>query len=334
MTTRQQNKKEGKEKVKAFFHGNTWRKILAFSFFLLIAFGFWVLQYLQQRFETSIVVPLNYRNVPEQIALNPGLPQEISLRIADKGTALLNYTLSQKITSVDIDLEKINPVRSTYSISGIALEKEITKYLLASTSLVGYTPDKIEVKYNPQKKKTVPVRIAGVILPKAGFMFEDNIYPDPEEITIYGSEVVLDTIQAIYTKSLHLTDLQSHFEKRVDLVFPEGIGSDKKSVLLSGDIEGYTEKTFKLPVVCENVPDNYVVRLFPPVAELTCQVALSKYSSLSGDDFKLSVGYDNLIENKGSTVPVRVSVTPQWVRHFRLSPENIEFLIERRSEYD
>lgn len=331
MTTRLQNKKDGKGKVKDFFQGKIWKKILAFSFFLLIAFGFWVLQYLQQRFEISLVVPLNYKNVPEQVALNPGLPQEISLRIADKGTILLNYTLSRKVTSIDIDLNKINPGKSYYSISGIALEKEITKRLPASTSLVGYTPDKIEIKYNSQKEKTIPVRISGSILPKAGYMFEDSIHLDPEEITVYGSDVILDTLKAIYTKSLDLKDLQAHFEKRVDLVFPKGIVSDKKSVLLSGDIEGYTEKTFKLPVACENVPAEYVVRLFPSIVEVTCQVALSRYTSLSENDIKLYVNYEDLIENKELSTPVKISVTPQWVRYYRLSPENIEFLIEKRA---
>jgi hypothetical protein len=331
MTTGRQNKKDEKEKVKAFFHGNTWKKILAFSFFLLIAFGFWVLQYLQQRFEISIVVPLNYKNVPEQIVLEPGLPQEISLRVADKGTILLNYTLSKEIISIDVDLKKIDPVKSFYSVSGVALEKEIARCLQASTSLVSYTPDKIEIKYDPQQKKTVPVRIAGTILPKAGFMFEDSVHIDPEEITVYGSENVLDNFHVVFTKSVDLKNLQSHFEKKVDLVFPEGIMSDEKSVILSGDIEGYTEKTFKLPVVCENVPHDYTVRLFPSNVEVVCQVALSRYSSLSEDDFKLYVDYNALIDNKESSVPVRISVTPQWVRHYRLSPENIEFLIEKRS---
>ena len=327
----QQNKKGNKEKVNAFFRGKLWKKVLTFSFFLLIAFGFWCLLYLQQRFEIGFVVPVNYKNVPKQIALDPELPREISLRIADKGTTLLNYNLSQKITSIDIDLQKIDLERSYYSVSGIDLEKEISGYLLASSSLVSYTPNKIEVKYNRQKKKTVPVKIQGSIQPKVGYMFEDSIHLDPKEVTVYGSEKVLDTLAYIYTKSVDLKNLQAHFEKKVDLILPEGVSSDKKSVLLYAEIEGYTEKKIHLNVICENVPDNYVVRLFPSVIELTCQVALTRYSSLSEDNFRLSVDYEELINNNGSSAPIKVSMVPQWLKHYRLSPENIEFLIEKSS---
>ncbi len=331
MTIRQQNNSTGKGKVRDFFRGKTWKNILTFFFFLLIAFGFWVLQYLQQQFEADVVVPLKYKNVPAQISLDPGLPQEINLRVAGKGTVLLNFTLNQKISSIDIDLKKLNPEKSYYSISGVALEKEIEKYLPASTSLVSCNPDKIEIKYNPQRKKTIPVKIVGSILPKAGFMFEDSIHLEPQEVTVYGSEIVLDTLEAIYTKSVNMNDLQAHFDKKVELIFPEGITSDKKTVMLSADIEGYTEKVFKLPVICENAPDDYVVRLFPSIIEFTCQVPLSKYTTLTENDFKLYVEYKELIDNKESSVPVKVSLTAKWVKHYRLSPENIEFLIEKRA---
>lgn len=331
MTSNQRNKKDGNEKVKTFFRGNSWKKILTFSFFLLIAFGFWILQYLQQRFEIGVVVPISYKNIPEEIALDPGLPQEMNLRIADKGTTLLNYTLSGEIDAVSIDLKKIDPKKLFYSISGISLEKEIIKGLQSSTSLVGYTPERIEVKYSALKKKTIPVRITGSITTKTGFMLEDSIHLDPKEITVYGSGVTLDTIPAVFTKSVELKDLHAYFEKKVELVFPEGIVSDTKSVLLSGNIEGYTEKTFKLPVVCENVPGEYVVKLFPPTVDLICQVTLSRYTSLSETDFKLYVDYNNLIGNTELSIPVEVFVKPQWFRYYRLSPENVEFLIEKKS---
>jgi YbbR domain-containing protein len=274
---------------------------------------------------------VEYKNVPEEIALDPGLPQEMNLRIADKGTALLNYTLSGKMDAIQIDLKKIDPRKSSYSISGISLEKDIIKRLPLSTSLVGYTPERIELKYSALKEKTVPVRMAGFITAKAGFMFEDSVHLDPKEITVYGSGVALDTIYAVLTKPVEIKDLYADFEKKVELVFPEGITSDTKSVLLSGHVEGYTEKIFKLPVVCENVPDEYVVRLFPPTVDIICQVALSRYTSLSETDFKLYVDYNSLIDNTELSIPVEVFIRPQWLRYYRLSPGHVEFLIEKKS---
>ena len=63
-------------KTKAFFHGDRWKEVLVFFFFALLAFGFWLLQSLQQEYEIELVFPVKYKNVPADIAFNaPEVPQ-------------------------------------------------------------------------------------------------------------------------------------------------------------------------------------------------------------------------------------------------------------------
>ena len=57
-------------KTKAFFHGDRWKEVLVFFFFALLAFGFWLLQSLQQEYEIELVFPVKYKNVPADIAFN------------------------------------------------------------------------------------------------------------------------------------------------------------------------------------------------------------------------------------------------------------------------
>ena len=54
-------------KTKAFFHGDRWKEVLVFFFFALLAFGFWLLQSLQQEYEIELVFPVKYKNVPADL---------------------------------------------------------------------------------------------------------------------------------------------------------------------------------------------------------------------------------------------------------------------------
>ena len=71
-------------KTKAFFHGDRWKEVLVFFFFALLAFGFWLLQSLQQEYEIELVFPVKYKNVPADIAFNAPEVETITAKVKDK----------------------------------------------------------------------------------------------------------------------------------------------------------------------------------------------------------------------------------------------------------
>ncbi len=324
-------KKTENGKSGTFFQSEKWKNFLTFLFFLLIASGFWLLQYLQQRFEVNLSIPLKYSNVPSQVALSDDLPQEVRLRVEDKGTILLNYLFSSnKLGSIDVNLKNLRSGQDSFLISSALLENEISRKLLSSTSLISYRPDRIVVSFSPKKEKEVPVVIAGNISIKSGYILEDSIHRNPDKVTLFGSREMLDSIQTIRTELLDLSGLQGDFQKNVSLVFPPGVASTVKSITISGQIEEYTEKNFTIPVTCVNIPEGYVLRFFPSTVELSCPVALSRYVSLTTDSFEVDIDYHDLPGNPGAFVPVRLSKKPSWIGNCRISPESLEFLIEKK----
>ena len=82
-------------KTKAFFHGDRWKEVLVFFFFALLAFGFWLLQSLQQEYEIELVFPVKYKNVPADIAFNAPEVETITAktRVAFYSTILLEDRL-------------------------------------------------------------------------------------------------------------------------------------------------------------------------------------------------------------------------------------------------
>ena len=110
--------------IKAFLHRQRWKEALIFSCFVLLSFGFWLLQSLQQEYETVMSIPLRYNNVPEDIIFTNKVPQEISIRIKDKGSALLNYMIGQKFRSITIDMTGALQHRATIVYPSIRHERK------------------------------------------------------------------------------------------------------------------------------------------------------------------------------------------------------------------
>ena len=88
--------KSTEEKAKVLIHRARWKETLVFFCFVLLSFGFWMLQSLQQEYEIEMTIPIRYKNVPDNIAFQDTIPQQVTIRIKDKGSVLLNYQLGQR----------------------------------------------------------------------------------------------------------------------------------------------------------------------------------------------------------------------------------------------
>ena len=330
MTSKLLNSPINRKKVKSFFQGENWKKGLTFFFFLLIAFGFWLLQYLQQKFEIETSISLTYKNIPAEIVLSDSLPQKINLKIFDKGTILLNYSISKKTDPIDIDLKDISLEKISYTVSQTYLKNEISRRIMSSSTLLSYSPTELIITYKPLSKKKIPICLNGSISPAPGYMLVDSLHFNPKYLMAFGSNDMLDTLHSVYTDPFAIKDINKSFEKKIGLELPKGFEFDQSEVILSGDIEGYTEKTVTVPITCKNLPENYFIRLFPSAVEVTCHVALSKYASLKQDSFLVHVDYNQLILDKKGPSPIELVSKPIWLKDCRISPDHVEFLIEKK----
>lgn len=319
-----------KKKIGIISDRQTWQKILTFLLFLLLAFGFWLLQYLQQRFEIDLQIPVHYKNIPKNITLSDSVPEQLFLRIQDKGTVLANYYLGKKYNPVEIDLRKASPEKNSYAIPKSILEKEIYKRLLSSTALVSYFPESLTVDYFALLKKEVPILFDGNIKPAFGYMV-DSVILNPDTVSVWGSNVKVQAIHSVNTEDLDLEGVNKNIRKRIRVQADSGIRVSPEYVELTVTAQEYTEKGFYIPVICPDVPSGYEVRLFPSRVEVISQIALTKYSDIHPQDFEVVIKYQDLVNNKDSLAAVAVVKKPEWVKNFRISPEKIEFLIEKKS---
>ncbi len=316
--------------VKAFLHRQRWKEALIFSCFVLLSFGFWILQSLKLEYETEMSIPIRYNNVPADIVFTNKLPEKAFVKLKDKGSALINYSIGQNFKSINIDLANLPKEQTTTVISKKVIEDEIQKHMLATTNVYDFEPQTIALNYGLRKSKEVPVKFNGYISTEKGFLVSSDIQITPMNVTIYGNETLLDSIHEIQTVYMEITKGKKNITKSVDLSPVEGIKLDIKSVSVTIPIEEFTEKTLSIPVLFKNVPRNYNVRSFPQKVEVSCNIPISKFNEVEDNMFAIEIPFSQLEENVSGTLNVSITQKPDWIRYCSVNPGKIEFLLEQK----
>ena len=169
------------------FSSQQWKEIIIFLFFLLLSFGFWLLQSLQQEYEHRVDLPIRYKNVPSEWILSGNNPQKISIQLKDKGTVLIYYSWKSNSDPIDISLTGLVRM-SDYSlrVPSDILEAAISKMLISSTSIIAVNPREIEIRYDSLSNSIVPVEVESGITTKPGFQISDKIRISPSEVQLFG----------------------------------------------------------------------------------------------------------------------------------------------------
>jgi hypothetical protein len=322
------NKEKLKTETKTFFRSENWKNLLVFFTFVVLAFVFWMLKYYQQKFEIDLTLPIQYDNVPSDIFLSDSLPQKINLKVQDKGTLLYGYIYDKE--AIHIDLKTLSLKKSAHTINRSDLNGIIREYLLTTTQLTSFYPESITVKYSALKKKELPVVLDSEITMAPGYILADSISIVPSTVIAYGNAHVIDALREIRTLPLTKQNLSKNQDFSLDLQTPEGTHLATEKVNVAIQVEAYTEKSFELPVVCYNLPEDLYIRFFPSSVEFVSQVALSKYALLTEMDLEVSVDYKTLAQSKTETIPLALSKKPQWLINYRMVPERVEYLIEQK----
>ena len=330
MEIRKINPDKIKKQTKVFFQSQTWKNILVFFVFVVLAFCFWIMQYFQQKTEREIVLPIQYINVPKQVILSDSTSNDLIVKISDKGVAFLKYYYNTP--TIKIDLKNISEKDSVYTVPRSVINSEILDALSNATQLISFRPDVLEVRYAPLMKKEVPIRINGKITPASGYTFTDSLHIEPSSVFIYGEKTNLDSIQYILTRKINEENIRKDLDIKIKLETRQGIHTSQEDVRIYSTIEEYTEKFFELPIICHNVPEKINVRFFPSVVEINCRIALSKYPQLTENNLAIDVDYNELVKNQGSNLSIKLTTKPEWLISYRLNPSTVEYLFEQSEE--
>lgn len=321
------------ERIRSFLLSRNSREFLIFLFFVFVSFCFWLLQVLNDDYETEFSIPLRLKNVPNNVVLTSELPSELRISVKDRGTVLVNYMLGQTFYPVTIDFKDYVDKGAKVRIPMSMLMKKIASQLNQTTKLLSVKPDTVEFIYTKGKAKKVPVKIQGKISLDRQYYISDIIY-SPDSVMVYAPQEILDTITAAYTQPLNFEHISDTTHRRVGLAEVKGARFTPSFDDITLMVDVYSEKTVEVPIHGVNFPPDEVLRTFPSKVQVTFQVGLSHFKSITADDFFISVAYEELLNNQGEKCPVNLKAIPRYVNHVRLNPKEVDYLIEQQIKFN
>ena len=308
---------------------NNGREFLIFLFFLFVSFGFWLLQTMNDVYQTDFNIKTRLRGIPDNVVLTREFPDEVKVKVEDRGTVLLNYLLARSFLPVSFDFKDyVNADNHAYITQRVIREK-IASQLNTTTRLLSVLPDTLEVVYSKGNMKKVPVVLNGAITPERMYYISDVSF-NPDSVLIYAPDDVLSSITAVYTEPLDYAKVADTLLVTAPLQKIENAKFVPDNSELTIHAEMYAEKILEVPIVGVGFPDNKILRTFPSKAKVIFQVSLKRFKDVLPNDFRIEVNYADLIGGSTDKVRLVVKESPSFVSRIRVNPESVDYLIEQR----
>ena len=317
-------------KIKNFLLSEKSREFFVFLFFFVVAGGFWLLQTLNNDYETEFSIPVRLKGVPNNTVITSEPAAELRIKVKDKGTVLLNYMLGKSFYPITLEFSDYNGSNNHVRVYAPEFEKKVLSQLNVSTRLVSMKPDTLEYIYSTGVSKLVPVRLQGSVSAGRQYYLSDTIFK-PDSVLVYAPAGVLDTITAAYTRQMKLENISDTLKQQVPLLTRKGVKFVPASIEMILPVDIYTEKTVEVPLRGINFPADKVLRAFPSKVQVTFQVGLSNFRRITASDFHLNVSYEELLRLGSDKYTVRLRNIPEGVSQIRFNPEQVDFLIEQVS---
>lgn len=307
------------------------RHTLIFLFFLALSTVFWLFQTLNETYEEDFAVRIELRNVPSNVVITTDLPQNFRVSLRDKGTVLFTYHYTKKLTPIVVDFNLYASATGHVSIPVSELIRQVAGQLAPSTQLLTMKPDTLDFYFNYGECKRVPIVVQGTV--HTGKLFTlANTIKQRDSVTVYATRSVLDTITAAYTRPQNLHDITDTTKVVAEILSVHGAKFVPNRVGLTFCVDRMVEKTVQVPVQQVNFPASKQLRTFPANVNVTFQVGMGQYRSVTKDNFVLVVNYEDLLRNTTNKCHLSLKTVPLGVSHVRISPQDVEYIIEEIPE--
>lgn len=319
----------GLRKIRSFLLSAKSRELLIFLFFVIVSFCFWLLQTMNDTYQTEFKIPVRLKNVPKEVVMTSEIPNEIRVSVEDRGTVLLNYMLGRTFFPISFDFQDYQDKGAKVTIPLVEFNKKITSQLASSTKLLSVRPNVIEFIYTRGNAKKVPVAAKGRMVAGRQY-YISNVLLAPDSVVVYAPKDVLNSITTAYTEPLDLENITDTVVQRIHLQEVKGAKFAPAFTDVTICVDMYSEKTVEVPVVGLNFPAGKVLRTFPSRVQVAFQVGLKNFKRVSENDFFIGVSYEDLLNNKSSKIPLTLRSKPDFVNHVRIVPEEVDYLIEQQ----
>lgn len=294
-----------------------------FLVFLFISFFFWFIAKFSKTYTEVIAFQLYFKNIPVAIIPQISSPLKLETTLKATGFQFLYYRFIDK--GLQIDLGEASFEEGKLNAPLAAQFQELQEQLLGETQIINYFPTVIELDYEQQVTKRLPV-VAPPMELAPGYTAIDISF-QPDSIEVLGPERELNELEYIQAVYLSNNKIQKSFTSKVNIAqLGEEFVLESNQVEMIVNVDRFSEEAFSLPVVLKNAPLNQVFKFFPSKLTFTFSAALQDLKNITPNDFVIGVDYNKLNPQDNQAL-LEVFAAPEGIKNMRWEPKTVEYLI-------
>ena len=304
------------------------RKARVFSVFLACSFVIWLVSNLSESYESRALFGLEYDRVPEGLALEKGIQQQLRLKLRASGFRFLTRSFGEK--SLTINLNSLNEDNNgAYYLTRSQLSGQIEKQLTNAVSLLELEldSDTLYIAAYPLKQKTVPIRPNLQLNVAKNYRLYGEVEVIPDSVVIEGPEYELSKTMEITTQPVSLQEVSSDFSEQTSLLHPESLMNSTLSastVLVKGEVDRFSEQEIRIEISRKGIPDSVPVQLFPENVSLICRGRPENLKKLSPASFRVETVQTDLNEwSTATSLALQVTKQPDSILSVRIVPARV-----------
>ena len=303
------------------------RSILTFLVFVAISTVLWFLIKLTKDYTTQTDFKVVYTEVPVNKWVSTQ-EQTVKLSFVADGFATLHHHLvREQKRKVEISLEEVTyrlEGGSTYSYNSQYIAEKVANRLSIPVGNITINDDKQYFNMEDLQSKDLPVVVPIDVKTQRQYEVYGKPEITPPTVTVFGPKNLLDTLNAVYTSTLHALNANGTIRETLPLDFLDGaIRSNMETVEVRVEVVKYTEMDIDVPVT---VTDTLQIRFFPENLKVKCMVAIKDYAYITGNSFRALADTAQL-HRLQPLLDVRLATVPPHVHVVKAEPSQVEYLI-------
>jgi len=304
------------------------RRLSAFFTCLVLAFLAWVFTILSDTHEYKVKEVLSYKNAPQKRAFHSLQADTVNVTLQCTGWEILFQKADFTNKAIMVDLHSLD--NKDYIVLSSQL-KQINDHKEFDQPVTAISPDTLYFDFTGRISKRVPVKLLTDIKYQPQFAQSNNASLNPSFVTVSGPEKVIDSISSWQTDTLKLDSVGETVRTTLALhpVSQANLSIYPKMVRVHIPVDEFTEKTVQIPVKLVNNHNLYNVKIFPQKVSVTFTTSMRRYPEMDEDFFEASADLDLWRHNGYTTLPVKLTRSPGYVKIVKIEPQNIDFIIRK-----
>ena len=297
-------------------------KFIGICFCILLAFLTWLSTKLSKKYTERITLNVHYANLPSESFLTPNSTQTIDAVVEGSGFSLLNYNLSKK--DITLDINQLSHIgNDNYLLSKSTLNL-IDYNVMPDVSLKNIYPDTLKIGLQKLAHKKVPVIVKMPIETQTEYQVSEIVIT-PRAVTLHGLSTDLDSITGVYLNLPPKINVKKSFTEKFFLKNTKKLHYDTKQIQIKADIIRVSQQEMVKEIEILHAPTDKKIHFFPNKIKIIVSGDIDILQSLQETDIIIVADYAKRQEN---WLPLEVYKSPKGTR-ITFDTKKIEFLIQR-----